>query len=535
MTAPFPKYNNEAAVIYARYSDGPDQTENSIEGQLRECHEFAARSGLLVVGEYIDRAISGRSADRPDFLRMIEDARKSFFSVVIVWKLDRFARNRFDSAIYRKKLKECGVRLLSAREPIGEGAESIILEGMLEAFAEYYSANLAENVKRGLRQRVLDGHFVGGSPPFGYSLQDGVLTLDEGKAEVMRWAFRAYADGRTKQEIAEAFNARGYRNARGQPFTCKSFVRTFANPAYIGKYRAAGMFLPCPAVIDEETFERVQRRIESNRRRGARNKAKVEYLLSGKLFCGHCGSAMTGLSGTSKGGTIYNYYACFGRRRKNGCKKKHERKDFIEWYVCEQALSYILDPSRLSEIARRVVAAYNADTDAAKARALEKKIAQRQRDIDRAAEALIFCPAGARASICQKIEELTALRDDAQADLNAMHRAARLKINEQQVIDWLRSFYGGDPADVGFQKILIDKLVNAVFLWDDRILIFYNVAGGREVSYIDALALSQQFDEQASLYSDASAPPVVPEFKFLSGFRLIAVLSLRGATKRGSP
>ena len=128
-----PKANNgELAVVYARYSSH-SQGEQSIEGQLRDCYEYARRYDINVVGEYIDRATSGMTDERPDFQRMIADAAKKQFERVIVWKLDRFARNRYDSALYKHRLKQYGIRVISAMENVGEGDESILLEALLEA------------------------------------------------------------------------------------------------------------------------------------------------------------------------------------------------------------------------------------------------------------------------------------------------------------------------------------------------------------------------------------------------------------------
>ena len=139
------------AVIYARFSSS-SQTEQSIEGQLTVCYAYAERNGYMVVGEYIDRAISGRSDERPDFQRMISDARSGGFQYVLVYKLDRFSRNRYDSAIYKVQLKKCGVKVISCMENIGDNPESILLEALLEASAEYYSIDLAQKVKRGLTE-----------------------------------------------------------------------------------------------------------------------------------------------------------------------------------------------------------------------------------------------------------------------------------------------------------------------------------------------------------------------------------------------
>ena len=148
------------AVIYARYSSHA-QNEQSIEGQLHDCYEWAQQQNVMVIKEYIDRAMTGTKDDRPDFQRMIEDAAKRQFELVIVWKLDRFSRNRYDSAIYKTRLKKYGVRVVSVKENISDAPEGIILEGMLESMAEYYSANLSQNVKRGIRESMEKGYFCG--------------------------------------------------------------------------------------------------------------------------------------------------------------------------------------------------------------------------------------------------------------------------------------------------------------------------------------------------------------------------------------
>ena len=142
------------AVIYARYSSD-NQREASIEGQIRECTAFAEKNGITVLRHYIDRAISAKTDNRPEFQNMIIDSNKKLFDMIIVWKLDRFARNRYDSARYKAQLKKNGVKVVSATEVISDGAEGIILESMLEGFAEYYSVDLSEKVVRGMTDNAL--------------------------------------------------------------------------------------------------------------------------------------------------------------------------------------------------------------------------------------------------------------------------------------------------------------------------------------------------------------------------------------------
>lgn len=185
------------AVIYARYSSD-NQREESIDGQLRECMEYAKFNGIDVVNSYIDRALSAKTDNRPNFQRMIKDSYKGLFDVVLVWKLDRFARNRYDSAHYKTILKRNGVRVLSAKETISEGAEGILLESMLEGYAEYYSIELAEKVKRGLTENALKAKANGGTCTFGYTVdRDRHYQIDAPAALIVREVFQLYADGKT--------------------------------------------------------------------------------------------------------------------------------------------------------------------------------------------------------------------------------------------------------------------------------------------------------------------------------------------------
>ena len=157
------------AVIYARYSSD-SQREESIEGQLRECTEYAERNGTTILRSYIDRALSARTADRPEFQNMIKDSEQKLFGVVLIWKLDRFSRDRYDSAHYKHILKKNGVKVVSAKEHISEGPEGIILEAMLEGYAEFYSAELSEKIHRGQKENALKGKNNGGGVPLGYLL-----------------------------------------------------------------------------------------------------------------------------------------------------------------------------------------------------------------------------------------------------------------------------------------------------------------------------------------------------------------------------
>lgn len=302
------------AVIYARYSS-ERQTEQSIEGQLRVCHEFAEHENITVVKEYIDRAISGTTDHRPEFQRMISDCSTSGVDYVIVYKLDRFARNRYDSAIYKAKLKQYGIRLLSAMEKITDSPEGIIMEGLLEAMNEYYSAELSQKIRRGMRENVIKGKTTGGNVALGYRIgADKKIEINREQAAVVRKIFDMYAGGCTFADIIKELNDSGYKTSRGNSFNKNSVSRILSNERYIGRYTIKGIdeVAECPRIVSDEIFKKVQERLGSARQK-RRERSRHTYLLSGVLHCGECGGRMVGTSGTSKTGKHYYYYKCHNK------------------------------------------------------------------------------------------------------------------------------------------------------------------------------------------------------------------------------
>ncbi|MDR2655537.1 MAG: recombinase family protein [Oscillospiraceae bacterium] len=502
------------AVIYARYSSH-SQTEQSIEGQLRDCRAFAEREDILVIGEYIDRALTGRYDDRPDFLRMIADSRKRQFDYVIVWKLDRFARNRYDSAIYKYKLRQNGVRVLSAMENIGEGDESIILEAVLEASAEYYSRDLSKKVKRGQRETALKGGYIGGTAPFGYKVIDKRVVIDEERMPYIKRAFEQYADGVPKREIMRRLAEKGVRGRDGASLSLTSFQHALKNPKYTGEYEFNGIIMHnYPQIIEKELFERVQNRLRQNARAPAAAKAKIDYLLQGKANCGLCGARMVGESGRGKSGEVYHYYACGQRKKLHNCAKANEKKDFIEWYVVEQTIEFILDPARIDYIAEAVVAEYNKEFNDEAVSSLERRVAKIDRDIDSAVDLMIENRnKELRKRTEKRIEELTNQKEDLSIELAKISIANGIRYTVEEISVWLRQFRKGDLMDAEFRRRVIDVFINSVYLYDDKIVIFYNIKNGRQVSFIGvsaALEGSEVPDENGEVYSESvriSTPP----------------------------
>ena len=255
-------------VIYARYSSH-SQTEQSIEGQLQTCYDYARANGHIVIGEYIDRAQSGTTDSRAEFQRMIADSDKHTFEGVLVYQLDRFARNRYDSAINKAKLKKNGVRVISARENISDDASGILVEGVLESMAEYYSAELSQKIRRGMDINAEKCLSNGSNPGLGYCVdEERRFHIDPEGAAIVREIFEMYASGKTVAEITKHLNAKQVKTSLGKAFNKNSLHRLLRNKRYIGYYVYKGTETPggMPRIIEDELFERVQRILDRNKR-----------------------------------------------------------------------------------------------------------------------------------------------------------------------------------------------------------------------------------------------------------------------------
>lgn len=328
-------------VIYARYSSA-SQNEQSIEGQLKTCYDFAERHGYTIVGEYIDRAVSGTNAEnRPEFLQMIADSAKRQFTGVLVYQLDRFTRNRYDSATYKAKLKKNGIRVLSARENISDDASGVLMEAVLEGMAEYFSKELSQKVKRGLELNAKKCLCTGGGIALGFKVVDKKFEIDEDTAPIVKRIFDMYLSGDTMADIIRYLNNNGIKTSQGNPYNKNSIRKILTNKRYIGTFTYGDMEIPdgIPRIVDDFTFEQAQVQLAKNKKAPARSKTKEDYyLLTTKLYCGHCGCAMTGFSGTSRNKSFYQYYGCINQRRKGDCNKKAVTKYVIEDKVVKSVL-----------------------------------------------------------------------------------------------------------------------------------------------------------------------------------------------------
>ena len=465
------------AVIYARYSSD-NQREESIEGQIRECTAYAEKNGITIVKHYIDRAISAKTDNRPEFQQMIKDSDKKLFDIVLVWKLDRFARNRYDSARYKTQLKKNGVKLMSATEIISEGPEGIILESVLEGYAEYYSADLAEKVVRGQTENILKGRCNGGRGTFGYTLDsERKFHIDPLTSPFVLESFKKYNEGSTMKEIRDWLNENGIKNPVGGAFTYNSVEHMLKNRRYIGELKFRDVVVPdaIPPIIPLELFEDVQEKIAKNKKAPARRKAEDDYLLTTKLFCGYCGALMFGESGTSRTGEVHRYYKCATAKKHKGCKKKTVRKQWLEDLVVNQTMQLVKDDAAMESIIAKVMELQNKENT--NIPLYEKQLRDAESGIQNMLNAI---QAGIlTSSTKERLEQLEETKRELEARI-AEEKLAKPKVTEEFIRFWLLRFRKLDMSLKDQRQALVDTFINAIYLYDDKVLITFNYKEGTQ-------------------------------------------------------
>lgn len=349
-------------VLYARFSSDLQRAE-SIDAQVRAMKKYCEQNRMQIIDTYVDEAKSATSDKRPSFQRMIEDSKKHIFDGVVVHKLDRFARNRYDSAMYKRTLKLNGVKVFSVLENLDDSPESIMLESLLEGMNEYYSKNLAREVMKGLKENAIQCKHTGGTPPLGYYIDENKhLAIDKKEAEAVHIIFDMYSKGHSYDEIISVLNQKKFYTKKGNIFVRNSIYSILTNEKYTGTYvynkssskdiynrRNSHSYkdddeiirVPdgCPQLIDMETFEKVSERIAENHHMAGMYNAKHRYLLSGYLFCGYCGKRLTGnrrYSGRNKSLSVT--YRCL--THKDQCISKEYNRYFLEDYVFGQIKEY---------------------------------------------------------------------------------------------------------------------------------------------------------------------------------------------------
>jgi len=485
------------AALYARFSSD-NQRQESIDAQLRAINDYCKKSGHEIVRIYQDEAVSATTDQREQFLQMIHDSKSGIFDLIIVHKLDRFARNRYDSAFYKNELKKHGVRIISVLEQLDDSPESVILESVLEGLAEYYSKNLAREVRKGLNENALKALHNGGVAPLGFNVnKDQTYSINPTEAQAVRLIFEMYANGYGYNMIANALNDGGYKTKLNRPFGKNSIFDILRNEKYIGRYvfnKRASKKLgnrvlkkdeditriddALPRIIEDDLWNRVQLKLNQNQK--PRMNATRVYLLTGKLECGHCGSSYVGASyyrGRDKE-TKYFIYACNQRQRKNGdCKNKAIRADLLEDYVFDMIRDEILSDEAINELSKMIIEI------ADKAIGINKELAE---DINKKRNSLKFqvdklfdlylegdIDKGILTTKTNKIKEQIEHYESRLNELNHSHfehlEVEKIKAYMYDMRDKIHE------ADINVKKEIIDALVDNIIIHDDEVNINFKL------------------------------------------------------------
>ena len=482
------QHNGQAtnnAVIYPRFSSH-GQNEMTIEGQIRICREYAESQGYNVVGIYPEKARTGTNDSRPAFQRMIKDAASGQFQYIIVYMFDRFARNRHDSILYKEMLKrDYGIKVLSATQPISDDEGGEFYEMFLEWNDEKYSQRLSVRIRDGLTTSVENGTFTGSKLIFGYKLIDTDKTgkkgtihkvaIDEKQAEIVRFVYTEYAKGTDKKDIAAALNARGER-FNGKPFKGRTFDRWLTNAKYTGEYYFGGRLCAntYPPIIDKLLFAEVQKRLAKNKILAGANSAIEPYLLTGKAFCGHCGTAIVADGGTSCNGKKHYYYAC-KQKKKGLCHKSRENKDNLEMQVAQAVKDFLSDKKNADRAAADTIAYYEQRTGDSGLRSIETRITQAQQEVENLTNAFIEAKSALlRAGIEKKMQDYETLLADLQAQKSQIELERGRQVTKQQILAFVAELIKGEPTDKEYQRKIIDNLVFMVYVYDNEIVTYLN-------------------------------------------------------------
>lgn len=472
--------DNNLAIAYYRYSSH-SQNEASIDQQRELAHEWADAHGLKIVREYEDAAISGTKEDRPGFQLMLSEVAKIRPNTLIAWKTDRLGRDKYVLAMAKKTIRDagCEIHLLAENIPT-DTAEGILIEGLMEALAEYYSRNLSVHIQRGMDFNAEHANF-NGHKVFGFKTEKvdkkRKYVIDPDTAPFVQLMFAKYAEGEPMQSICDEFNEAGLRTSRGNPFGVKTMHRMLKNRAYIGEYRHGEFVVPggMPALVDEETFDRAQKRLAENKRKGSQRARGMDedgaprYWLTGKLYCGECGETMQGVSGTSKTGRTYYYYYCSAQRKKL-CTKKKVKKDWIEDLVTD-VLRYIIDDSEnLMSLAVDAAVYYK---EHYKETGYLESLEARRKEVEKGIANLMKAIEGGALSdtLIERLNQLEAQK----ASLNDAIQAENVKVSlcedEHSIKAYFEKFLHADFDNPETRDKILEYFVDKIYLYDEKLVV----------------------------------------------------------------
>ena len=507
------------AICYYRYSSDA-QRDVSIVQQKDAAHEYAEHHGYHIIKEYDDPAYSGTRDDRPAFQLMLYEVEKLRPAYLILWKTDRLSRDRIDAVMAKKRLRECGVKIVYVAESIPDDDEAtqILMESIYEAMAASFIVSHRKNVVRGMTYNA-ENAFYNGVKMLGYVGEvDHKYEVDQATAPTVRRIFKEYTEGVPMQKICDSLNNAGQKTIRGNKFTVNSLRNILVNRAYIGEYKFGKTLIPdgMPRLIDDETFQKAQAKLEANKRggKGAIKKLHPEieiedYWLTGKICCGLCGGTMQGVSGTSRSGNLYYYYSCINYR-KHTCTLKYQRKELMEKIVLYILDDLINDPALRIMIAEKCYAYHQAQNDdngayEASIRAQLKDVEGKLNNLVKAIEAGIFN--STTAERMNVLENQKSMLNDA---LLAEQNRKKCDLTLNTIVKFLSSLVG-DINNPDTRRRLLEFFIDKIYVYPDKmVLTFYYTDDRRELPFEETIRLIDNRQKILDIMNSPRPEGVVP-------------------------
>ena len=332
--------------------------------------------------------------------------------------------------------------------------------------ADYYSAELSQKVKRGMRESRLKGTFTGGFVLYGYKVVNKKLVIDEDKATVIRRIYSEYASGVYVKDIIAELTKDGIMN-RGKPFARNTVYNILKNEKYGGIFRHGDEVFDniYPRIVPKNIFRIVRDSIEKNHY--GKHDSEVSFLLKNKVICGYCDKPVTSEAGTSKNKSVKRYYKCSGRKTGSDCTKATIRKDILENLVIDTTLKVLNNPETINSITDRILAARE---QMLKDNSVMNILEQEQKELTKAIDNILSAieKGIVTSSTKQRMEELDAKLDVVKCKIAVEESKTQSLLTKQDIVKFLRKTLRKDP------KQMINLLVRKIILYDDKVEIYYN-------------------------------------------------------------
>lgn len=508
------------AAAYCRFSSENQRDGYSIEAQLRAINEHCSKSGIILIKTYIDEARSGTSDNREAFQKMIFDAAKKEFDVVIVHKLDRFARDRYDSAIYKKKLKDYGIRLISVLEPLDNSPESIMMESVLEGMAEYYSSNLSREVKKGKNEVARKGLWNGGVIPFGFCSNNRQYTIVSEEESAIKYIFNRYVSGTNSRRIADWLNDQGFKTRRNKPFSRYSIESILINPIYTG-YLIYGRnseepikIKVCNPIIEQELFDAVNKKIKTRKIGPIAKTRESHYILTGVLFCGECGGYLRGHKSKNdfinrKGVHIYREYRSYRCQGTRGdakakqridssvptCNLKGIRKEKIEEFVIESIHRNVFSEEGISILTKKIMERSKIkNTSNKNFNNIKRLNIKKDRLLD------LFLDGSIDKNTFNAKNNEMEFELDKLKTFNSTSNYSFL-IDEKYIKQLIQSYISTKANDsIEYKKLLISSFIDSVYIDNDKLSINYKFSTAEGTNFSEQIIVSNSKFASANVY-----------------------------------